>query len=113
MERQVILLGNLIDVFAEESGHVLKVVDQPGPWRPPVYPANGMFLCWLLIYLGIADPQRRLIQLLAQHSEWRESLGFDEQIPDQSTFSWFKNHRAKHVFERPSTKLYVGLLRLV
>jgi len=99
MERQVILLGDLIDVFAEELGHVLKVVDQPGPGRPPVYPAEGMFLSWLLIYLGVADSQRRLTQLLTQHPEWRERLGFGEQIPDQSTFSWFKNHRAKHVFE--------------
>lgn len=31
MERQVILLGDLIDVFAEELGHVLEAVDQPGP----------------------------------------------------------------------------------
>ena len=100
MERQVVLLEDLIEVFRQELGHVLEDVDQPGPGRPPVYPADGMFLCWLLLYLGIADSQRRLIQLLAQHSEWRKRLGFAEQIPDQSTFSWFKNHRANHVFER-------------
>ena len=100
MERQVILLEDLIDVFAEELGHVLEDVDQPGPGRPPVYPAEGMFLCWLLLYLRVADSQRRLIQLLAQHSEWRKRLGFIEQIPDQSTFSWFKNHRASHIFQR-------------
>jgi len=68
MERQVILLEDLIDVFAEELGSVLRAVDQPGPGRPPVYAAEGMFLCWLLLYLGIADSQRRLIQLLAQHA---------------------------------------------
>jgi len=100
MERQVILLEDLIDVFAEELGSVLRAVDQPGPGRPPVYAAEGMFLCWLLLYLGIADSQRRLIQLLAQHSEWRKRLGFAEQIPDQSTISWFKNHRASHVFQQ-------------
>ena len=27
-------------------------------------------------------------------------MGFGERVPDQSTFSWFKNHRASHVFER-------------
>ena len=100
MERQVILLEDLIDVFTEELGYVLEDVDQPGPGRPPFYAAEGMFLCWLLLYLGIADSQRRLIQLLAQHSEWRKRLGFGEQIPDQSTFSWFKNHRARHLFQR-------------
>ena len=99
MERQVILLEDLIDVFRQELGHVLEDVDGRGPGRPPVYPANGMFLCWLFIYLGVADSQRRLIDLLTQHPTWRERLGFD-RVPDQSTFSWFKNHRAKHIFER-------------
>lgn len=110
MERQVILLEDLIDVFAEELGHVMEAVDQPGPGRPPVYPADGMFLSWLFIYLGIADSQRRLVQLLAQHSEWRDRLGFGERVPDQTTFSWFKNHRAKHVFERVFDE---AVLRLV
>jgi len=45
MERQVILLEDLIDVFRQELGHVLENVDKPGPRRPPVYPAKGMFLC--------------------------------------------------------------------
>jgi hypothetical protein len=100
MDRQVILLEDLIDVFRQELGHVLEGVDQPGPGRPPVYTANGMFLCWLFIYLGVADSQRRLVQILTQHPEWRDRLGFDDRVPDQSTFSWFKNHRASHVFER-------------
>jgi hypothetical protein len=100
MERQVILLEDLIDVFRQELGHVLENVDKPGPRRPPVYPAKGMFLCWLFIYLGVADSQRRLIQILAQHPEWRDRLGFGEQVPDQSTLTWFKNHRASHVFPR-------------
>ena len=47
MERQVILLEDLIDVFEQELGHVLEDVDSPGSGRPPVYPAKGMFLCWL------------------------------------------------------------------
>ena len=100
MERQVILLWDLIDVFREELGHVLDAVDSPGPGRPPVYPAEGMFLLWLLMYLGIADSQRRLIQLLTQHRELRRKLGFNGGIPDQTSFSWFKNHRAKHVFKQ-------------
>jgi IS5 family transposase len=100
MERQVILLEDLIDVFEQELGHVLEEVDQPGPGRPPLYPAEAMFLCWLFIYLGVADSQRRLIQMLTHHPEWRRKLGFGESIPDQSTFSWFKNHRASHVFPR-------------
>lgn len=94
------MLEDLIDVFRQELGHVLEGVDQPGPGRPPVYTANGMFLCWLFIYLGVADSQRRLVQILTQHPEWRHRLGFGERVPDQSTFSWFKNHRASHVFER-------------
>ena len=100
MDRQVILLEDLITVFRQELGHVLEDVDQPGPGRPPVYAANGMFLCWLFIYLGVADSQRRLVQILTQHPGWRDRLGFGERVPDQSTFSWFKNHRARHVFER-------------
>ena len=99
MKRQVILLEDLIDVFKQELGHILEDVDPPGPGRPPVYSADGMFLCWLFIYLGVADSQRRLIQILAQHPEWRDRLGFD-RVPDQSTFSWFKNHRASHIFQR-------------
>jgi len=95
MKRQVILLEDLIDVFVQELGHVLEDVDSPGPGRPPVYQAKGMFLCWLFIYLGVADSQRRLIDLLAQHPEWRERLGFDDRVPDQSTLSWFKNRRAR------------------
>ena len=100
MERQVILLEDLIDVFRQELGHVLEDVDGRGPGRPPVYPAKGMFLCWLFIYLGVANSQRRLIDFLNQHPEWRDRLGFRERVPDQSTFSWFKNHRARHVFQR-------------
>jgi hypothetical protein len=64
MKRQVILLEDLIDVFRQELGHVLEDVDEPGPGRPPVYPAKGLFLCWLFIYLGVADSQRRLVQIL-------------------------------------------------
>jgi len=100
MKRQVILLEDLIDVFKQELGHILEDVDPPGPGRPPVYPANGMFLCWLFIYLGVADSQRRLIDFLKRHPEWGRKLGFDDRVPDQSTFSWFKNHRASHVFQR-------------
>jgi len=100
MKRQVILLEDLIDVFKQELSPILENVDPPGPGRPPVYPANGMFLCWLFIYLGVADSQRRLIQILNQHPEWRDRLGFGERVPDQSTFSWFKNHRASHIFPR-------------
>jgi len=100
MKRQVILLEDLIDVFGQELGHVLEEVDQRGPGRPPVYPAKGMFLCWLFIYLGVADSQRRLIDLLKRHPEWRRRLGFDDRVPDQSTLTWFKNHRASHVFPR-------------
>jgi IS5 family transposase len=100
MKRQIILLEDLIDVFEQELGHVLDDVDQPGPGRPPVYPAKGMFLSWLFIYLGVADSQRRLIDLLNQHPEWRRRLGFDDRVPDQSTLTWFKNHRARHVFPR-------------
>ena len=100
MKRQVILLEDLIDVFEQELGHVLETVDQRGPGRPPVYPAKAMFLCWMFIYLGVADSQRRLVQMLTQHPEWRRRLGFDERVPDQSTFSWFKNHRASHVYQR-------------
>ena len=100
MDKQVILLEDLITVFRQELGHVLEDVDQPGPGRPPVYPANGMFLCWLFIYLGVADSQRRLVQILTQHPEWRDRLGFGERVPDQSTFSWFKNYRARHVFQK-------------
>ena len=54
------MLEDLIDVFRQELGHVLEGVDQPGPGRPPVYTANGMFFCWLFICLGVADSQRRL-----------------------------------------------------
>jgi IS5 family transposase len=100
MERQVILLEDLIDVFEQELGHVLETVDSPGPGRPPVYPAEAMFLCWLFIYLGVAESQRRLIDLLNRHPEWRSRLGFDERVPDQSPLTWFKNHRASHVFPR-------------
>jgi hypothetical protein len=100
MKRQVILLEDLIDVFGQELGHVLEDVDHQGPGRPPVYPAKAMFLSWLFIYLGVADSQRRLIDLLNQHPEWRRRLGFGERVPDQSTFSWFKNHRASHLFQR-------------
>ena len=100
MERQVILLEDLIDVFKQELGHILKEVDPPGPGRPPIYPAKGMFLCWIFIYLGVADSQRRLIDLLKRHPEWRERLGFDDRVPDQSTLTWFKNHRARHLFPR-------------
>jgi hypothetical protein len=100
MERQVILLEDLIDVFRQELGHVFEAVDPPGPGRPPVYPAKGLFLGWLFLYLGVADSQRRLVQILAQHPAWRDRLGFGERVPDQSTFSWFKNHRARHVFQR-------------
>jgi hypothetical protein len=100
MKRQVILLEDLIDVFGRELGHVLEDVDHQGPGRPPVYPAKAMFLSWLFIYLGVADSQRRLIDLLNRHPEWRSRLGFDDRVPDQSTFSWFKNHRASHVFPR-------------
>ena len=109
MERQVILLGDLIDVFREELGYVLDAVDSPG--RPPVYPAEGMFLSWLLMYLGIADSQRRLIQLLTQHRELRRKLGLNGRIPDQTSFSWFKNHRAKHVLNRFSMKPSINLLK--
>jgi hypothetical protein len=35
MERQVILLEDLIDVFGQERGQVLKDVDQWGQGRPP------------------------------------------------------------------------------
>ncbi len=100
MKRQVILLEDLIDVFGQELGHVLEDVDSPGPGRPPIYPAKGMFLCWLFIYLGVADSQRRLIDLLNRHPEWRDRLGFDERVPDQSTLTWFKNHRASHIFQK-------------
>jgi hypothetical protein len=111
MKRQVILLEDLIDIFRQELGHVLEDVDPPGPGRPPVYPANGMFLCWLFIYLGVADSQRRLIQILNQHPEWGHRLGFGERVPDQSTFSWFKNHRASHVFPRVFDEAVRGLSR--
>jgi IS5 family transposase len=110
MEREVILLEDLIEVFRQELGHVLEDVDGRGPGRPPLYPAKGMFLCWLFIYLGVADSQRRLVQILAQHPEWRDRLGFGERVPDQSTFSWFKNHRARHVFQRVFDE---AVLRLV
>jgi len=100
MERQVILLEDLIDVFRQELGHVLEDVDQPGPGRPPVYPAEAMFLCWILLYLKAAGSQRRLIDFLNRHPEWRDRLGFDDRVPNQSTFTWFKNHRASHVFQR-------------
>lgn len=53
MNRQVILLEDLIDVFRQELGHILEDVDSPGPGRSPVYQANGMFLCWLFIYHGV------------------------------------------------------------
>jgi transposase len=116
MKRQVILLEDLIDVFVQELGHVLEDVDPPGPGRPPVYPAKGMFLSWLFLYLGVADSQRRLVQLLAQHPEWRARLGFKERVPDQSTFSWFKNHRASHIFpevfeEAVHRLIEVGVIR--
>ncbi len=68
MKRQVILLEDLIDVFRQELDHILEDLDQQGPGRPPVYPANSMFLCWLFIYLGVADSQRRLVQRLAQQT---------------------------------------------
>lgn len=100
MKRQVILLEDLIDVFGQELGHVLEDVDSPGPGRPPIYPAKGMFLCWLFIYLGVADSQRRLIDLLNRHPKWRDKLGFDDRVPDQSTLTWFKNHRASHIFPK-------------
>ena len=100
MKRQVILLEDLIEVFKQELGHVLEDMDPPGPGRPPVYPAKAMFLSWLFIYLDVADSQRRLIDFLNQHPEWRDRLGFGERVPDQSTFSGFKNHRARHVFQR-------------
>ena len=98
MNRQVILLEDLVDVFRVELGHVLEDTDSSRPGRPPVYPARGMFLSWLFIYLRVADSQRRLIDFLNQHPEWRDRLGF-ERVPDQSTFSWFKNHRARCVFQ--------------
>ena len=97
MKRQVILLEDLIDVFGQELGHVLEDVDSPGPGRPPIYPAKGMFLCWLFIYLGVAYSQRRLIDFIKRHPAWRDRLGFD-RAPDQSTLTWLKNHRASHVF---------------
>jgi hypothetical protein len=100
MDRQVIQLEDLIHVFTEELSHVLEEVDKPGPGRPPIYPADAMFLCWLLLYLNVADPQRRLIQILTRHPEWRRRLGFGERVPDQSTLTWFKNHRASHLFQR-------------
>jgi DNA-binding Lrp family transcriptional regulator len=59
-----------------------------------------MFLCWILLYLKVVDSQRRLIDLLNRHPEWRSRLGFGERIPDQSTLTWFKNHRASHLFQR-------------
>jgi hypothetical protein len=71
MDRQVILLEDLIEVFEQELGHVLEERDPKGPGRPPVYPAEAMFLCWLFIYLGVADSQRRLVQLLTQHPKWQ------------------------------------------
>jgi len=74
-------------------------VDGWGPGRSPVYPAKGMFLCWLFIYLGVVDSQKRLVQILAQRPEWRDRLGFGERIPDWSIFSWFKNHRARYIFK--------------
>jgi hypothetical protein len=43
MERQVILLEDLIDVFEQELGHVFEAVNPPGPGRPPVYPATALF----------------------------------------------------------------------
>ena len=100
MKRQVILLKDLINVFMQELGHVLAAVDPPGPGRPPVYPAEALFLCWVRLYRGVADSQRRLVQTLTQHPALRERLGFDDQVPDQSTFRWCTNHRARHVFPR-------------
>ena len=100
MKRQVILLKDLINVFMQELGHVLAAVDPPGPGRPPVYPAEALFLCWVLLYRGVADSQRRLVQTLTQHPALRERLGFKSRVPDQSTFSWCTNHRARHVFPR-------------
>jgi hypothetical protein len=100
MERQVILLEDLIKVFKDELGHVLETVDSPGPGRPPVYPAEAMSLCWILLYLKAAESQRRLIDFLNRHPEWRSRLGLGERVQDQSPFSWFKNHRASHVFPR-------------
>jgi len=73
MDRPVILLEDLIEVFTEELGHVLEEVDQPRPGRLPIYPAEAMFLCWLLLYLNVADSQRRLIQILTRHPAWRRS----------------------------------------
>ncbi len=86
MKRQVILLEDLIDVFGEELGHVLEDVDSPEPGRPPIYPAKSMFLCWLFIYLGVADSQRRLIDFLNRHSEWRERQSIER------VFSRLKSH---------------------
>ena len=100
MKRQVIPLEDLIAVFEQELGHVFEAVNPKGPGRPPIYPATGLFLGWLFLYLGVADSQRRLVQLLTQHPEWRTRLGFGERVPDQSTFSWCTNHRACHVFPR-------------
>ena len=84
MKRQVIMLEDLIDVFRQELGHVLENVDQRSPGWSPVYTAKGMFLCLLFIYLGVADSQRRFVQMLTQHPEWRDRLGFGERVPDQS-----------------------------
>ena len=75
-------MEDLIDVFKQELGRILENVDPPGPGRPPIYPAKGMFLSWLFIYLGVADSQRRLIDFRNQHPEWRDRLGFDERVPD-------------------------------
>ena len=67
MDRQVVLLEDLLEVFMEELGHILEEVYQPDPGRPPVYPAETMFLCWLFLYLDVADSQSRLVQILTQH----------------------------------------------
>ena len=100
MKRQVILLEDLIAVFEQELGHVFEAVDPKRPGWPPIYLATGLFFGWLFLYLGVADSQRHLVQLLTQHPAWRARLGFGERVPDQSTFRWFKNHRARHVFPR-------------
>jgi len=67
MGRQIILLEDLIDVFVGELGHVLEEKAPLGHGKPPVYPAKGLFLYWLFIYLSLADAQRRLVQTLTQH----------------------------------------------
>ncbi len=96
MDRQVILLEDLIDVFAEEIGQVLEGGTSWVPGGPRLLGGGHVPLLApsLLERRGIPaticpDPD------LA--SEVEEETGLVESVLDQSTFSWFKNHWASRV----------------